>query len=304
VELKPRSTYKESLELRASNFVVANNMISEKERYFDGILKSTAGVFCQRLDCTGTDLCLIYAKKKEIFKPFNISISVSSPWVTTAEYNHHNHRGNIIIHLLEVDLSSQTNVKFESPLQITLNPVELNFIIQSIQLSLNYTDGKEEYFQFAQVKQSQSIGGSAFISNVTCPEAQLEFISTNNEKLLNIRAKGISISSKNFTNKSTKSKISITELLMHDKNINNKEVPMAYTTRPLDKFSTENFIITMEYTPSNEEVLEKNNTIITINNQMLVLRINTVLSIVHMMNIAMPNYQQIADKPNKRKLRI
>jgi hypothetical protein len=286
---------------------MANSMVSEKERYFDGPLRNTAAVFCQRVNCKGTNLCLIYAKKKEIFKPFKVSISVSSPWVKPAEYNHHNPRGSVMIHFIEVDLSPQTSITFESPVQIALNPAELNFIMQSIQLNLNYTDEKDEYFQFIgakQSKRSQSIGGLAFSSSIMCPEAQLELINTNNEKLLNIKAKGIDIGVRNFSNKSTQSRISITELLMHDKDINNKEVPMAYTTQLKDRNNTENFIITMEYKPSNEQVLEENKTIITINNQMLVLRINTLFSIVHMINIAMPNYEQLHNKPNKCKLII
>lgn len=200
-----------------------------------------------------------------------------------------------------MDLSSRVNVVFDAPLKMALSPAELNFLIQSVQLNLNYTDEKSEHFQFARVKQSLFIDGVVFSASVYCPKAQLELFGTNNEKLLKVEAKEIDITTKSFGNASAQTRISAFELLMHDRDINNKEAVMLYSTKTSAE-KTESFTITMEHRPSTDHSQEENRTLIVIRDQMLVLRLNTILSVSHIIGLAMPNYDAMVHRPNKCKL--
>ena len=72
--------------MTANDFIFSNKIVYEKERYLDPHLKGTKSICCQLTNCTGSKICFYYSNKM-ILQPFDITINVSSPYISPEEYN-------------------------------------------------------------------------------------------------------------------------------------------------------------------------------------------------------------------------
>jgi hypothetical protein len=234
---------------------------------------------------------------EEIAKPFDLAIEINNAAITSDEFNVHNPKCNFPYNLLVMNLAMMTKAKFSTALEFTLNSIQLKFLMLCLSLNMSYTDDLDHLFWFVQDSPLKNIGNTKMKISAACSKITFHLLNTENKEIGEIIAKNVKIDNATYYNEDNKTTIQSSNVVMNDYDIDGKKVKMIYPQSKGD------FIVLANAGYRNRKDCITNAYIWKINmkNYVYSFRINTVYSMLHLLQLSLPDYEIIPYKPNKCK---
>lgn len=163
--LKPRAHYKDQFTLDMKETKIWNTLEMRNGRWLH---HPAEAILCSifHLD---SQISIIYNGKTKISDPVSILIDYENPNIDSLDYNAHDPKV----------LDQSTKIKLQlTNFKIALNQIHYNFLLQCLDLNVNYSDTLDSLFNFAQI-QYHEIEGTKFWKSVFIflkGEASLEYL--------------------------------------------------------------------------------------------------------------------------------
>lgn len=196
-----------------------------------------------------------------------------------------------------MNLAMISKASFITPLHLTFNPTQLNFIMQCLSLNLSYTDNLDHYFWFVQDCPLKAVGNSKSEISANCTKVTLVLLNTENKEVAELSSRGLKIDNAIYYNEESKTTLRSSNMVMKDYDVEGRKVHMAY---PRSRSEKENFIVlgSASFKKRKDCVVNNYRWKITIKNYVYAFRLNTMYSLLQVLKLSLPDYETIPFKPN------
>lgn len=191
----------------------------------------------------------------------------------------------------------------DQELAAALSPSQLNFLIQCLSLNVSYTDDLDEHFYFGQDKPYKLEDGSKFEVSAIIKEINLQLLDTNEKEVMQVQAQRLSIESLFYWNEEVKTTISADAALIADHNIGGNKTSMLHAKLNDEGRNSKVAVIVQVSTVRNKErVVSLYSTRVVLEECLYVFRLNTLLMVLHVADLIVPDYEALPYKPYRCKL--
>jgi len=203
-----------------------------------------------------------------------------------------------LILTLVVNLAILVKVYIDQPLNVILTPFQLNFLIQCLSLNVDYKDDLNEYFHFEKDKPYKLEDGLELEINTHIKKATLQLLDTDETEVAEIQAQGLDIETLFNWNEDIKATITTDTAIISDYDINGNKVPMAHSKLHNEEEESKLQVI-VQASVNKAKSVSLYNAKVSLEGFVYTFRLNTLHMLLHVVNLAVPDYEILPYKPYK-----
>ena len=124
----------------------------------------------------------------------------------------------ILSKFLVVDLSLKTNIVFNVPLKLSINPEQYNLLRQCLDLNIMFSDGMQDVYKFERKLSQKRTEGLMLCSNVDIITANIILTDFESDLLVELQAELVSVKTKLFWGNHSQTIVTAEKICAYDRN--------------------------------------------------------------------------------------